>query len=72
MSSVFDCCALHRLSALGERFCANYIYDKFIKFATVLPHSRRLEEEADQVGLMLVAKVVGEYSDRIACKVDLF
>ncbi len=44
-----------------RRFCVNYIFDKFVKLSVRLPHSRRLEEEADAVGLMLAAKVIQGY-----------
>ena len=35
----------------------NYIFEKFITIASRLPYSRSLEDEADEVGLMLAAKV---------------
>ncbi len=39
----------------------NYIFEKFITLAARLPYSRRLEEEADTIGLMLAAKLNEEY-----------
>jgi len=35
----------------------NFIFENFITFTSRLPYSRRLEEEADEVGLLLAAKV---------------
>jgi Zn-dependent protease with chaperone function len=39
----------------------NFIFENFITFTSRLPYSRRLEEEADEVGLLLAAKVNEEY-----------
>jgi len=52
---------IDQFSVVFERFCVNYIFEKFITLAARLPYSRRLEEEADAVGLMLAAKVNEEY-----------
>ncbi len=52
---------IHQFYVIFQRFCVNYIFDKFIKLAARLPYSRRLEEEADGVGLMLAAKVNEKY-----------
>ncbi|CAF1331589.1 unnamed protein product [Adineta steineri] len=38
-------------------FWVNFIFENFITFTSRLPYSRYLEEEADEVGLMLAAKV---------------
>jgi Zn-dependent protease with chaperone function len=35
----------------------NYIFDKLVAITAQLPYSRRVEEEADEVGLLLAAKV---------------
>jgi Zn-dependent protease with chaperone function len=35
----------------------NFIFENFITFTSRLPYSRHLEEEADEVGLQLAAKV---------------
>jgi Zn-dependent protease with chaperone function len=35
----------------------NYVFEKFITFTYRLPYSRYLEEEADEIGLLLAAKV---------------
>jgi len=37
-------------------FWVNFIFENFITFTSRLPYSRRLEEEADEIGLMLAAK----------------
>ena len=39
------------------RLLVDYIYNRFVKYAVELPHSRLMEEEADLVGLRLAAKV---------------
>ena len=42
----------------------NFIFENFITFTSRLPYSRRLEEEADEVGLMLAAKVNEKYFEK--------
>ncbi len=41
----------------------NFIFENFITFTSRLPYSRRLEEEADEVGLLLAAKVNKIYQE---------
>ena len=45
------------LSFVFERFWVNFIFENFITFTSRLPYSRHLEEEADEIGLLLAAKV---------------
>lgn len=44
-------------SFVFERFWVNFIFENFITFTSRLPYSRHLEEEADEIGLLLAAKV---------------
>ncbi|CAF4170114.1 unnamed protein product, partial [Rotaria magnacalcarata] len=38
-------------------FFVTYLFEQFLTFTNRLPYSRTLEDEADEVGLMLAAKV---------------
>jgi len=35
----------------------NFIFENFMTFTSRLPYSRKLEQEADEIGLLLAAKV---------------
>ncbi len=52
---------MHQFSTVFQRFWVNFIFENFITFTSRLPYSRRLEEEADEVGLLLAAKVIKKY-----------
>jgi Zn-dependent protease with chaperone function len=52
---------MHQFSVIFQRFWVNFIFENFITFTSRLPYSRRLEEEADDVGLLLVTKVIKKY-----------
>lgn len=58
VSSIGSVTCLRLLSfILLQSFIVNYVFEKFITLTSRLPYSRRLEQEADEVGLMLAAKV---------------
>ena len=40
-----------------NRFAVTFLFEKFITLTSRLPYSRQLEEEADEIGLILAAKV---------------